>query len=167
MVRQRRWAARRHASIHSGSSFLAEMKRTMSSDRPLGALSDSMSVTNPYLYWSTSRRRTRSTVSCTAGILPSAAVSRTAGGSVGYGRCRCGVPLPLLVLQAAMPRVSLSNAEEILIQAWIVRSMSDWLVVGPRLRRTAPRASSGGTPMAASTCEGWTLPEEQAAPDDT
>src|ERR1700730_12498515 len=48
------------------------MKRTVSSDRPLGALSDSMSVSNPYLYWSTSIRRTCSTVSCTAGILPSA-----------------------------------------------------------------------------------------------
>src|ERR1700736_2956452 len=60
------------------------MKRTVSSDRPLGALSDSISVSNPYLYWSTSMRRTRSTVSCTAGILPSAAVSRTAGW---IGRC--------------------------------------------------------------------------------
>src|SRR6187397_1724722 len=48
------------------------MKRTVSSDRPLGAFSDSISVTNPYLYWSTSIRRTWSTVSCTAGILPSA-----------------------------------------------------------------------------------------------
>ena len=44
------------------------MKRTMSSDRPLGALSDSISATNPYLYWSTSIRRTCSTVSCTAAI---------------------------------------------------------------------------------------------------
>ena len=40
-------------------------------------------------------------------------------------------------------------------------------MVGPRLTRTAPRASSGGTPMAASTWEGWTLPDEQAAPEDT
>src|SRR6476659_6643486 len=44
------------------------MKRTMSSDRPLGALSDSISVTNPYLYWSISMWRTRSMVSCTADI---------------------------------------------------------------------------------------------------
>src|SRR6266699_1765219 len=69
---QRANASSRHASIHSGSFFWAEMKRTMSSDRPLGALSDSMSVTNPYLYWSTSMRRTRSIVSCTAGIHSSA-----------------------------------------------------------------------------------------------
>src|SRR6185312_16123378 len=48
------------------------MNRTVSSERPLGAFSDSISVTNPYLYWSTSIRRTCSTVSCTAGILPSA-----------------------------------------------------------------------------------------------
>src|SRR6476646_2451561 len=72
MVSQRRYASSRQASIHSGSLFLAEMKRTVSSDRPFGAFSDSISVTNPYLYWSTSIRRTWSTVSCTAGILPSA-----------------------------------------------------------------------------------------------
>ncbi len=40
----------------------------MSSFRPLGALSMSMSVSKPYLYWSTSILRTRSIVSCTAGI---------------------------------------------------------------------------------------------------
>ncbi len=45
--------------------------------------------------------------------------------------------------------------------------MSDSVVVGPRLTRSPPRASSGTTPMAARTCEGWTLPDEQAAPDDT
>src|SRR5262244_671590 len=68
MVSQRLKASSRHASIHSGSFFFAEMKRTMSSERPLGAFSDSISVSNPYLYWSTSIWRTRSTVSCTAGI---------------------------------------------------------------------------------------------------
>ena len=35
------------------------------------------------------------------------------------------------------------------------------------LTRTAPRAKAGATPMAASTCEGATLPDEQAEPDDT
>ena len=60
----RAWSAsagRRRAatsSIQSGSFFFAEMKRTVSSDRPFGALSDSISVSNPYLYWSTSIRRT-------------------------------------------------------------------------------------------------------------
>src|SRR6476660_6251183 len=54
------------------------MKRTMSSERPLGALSDAISVTNPYLYWSTSMWRTRSMVSWTAGISSSAAGLRTA-----------------------------------------------------------------------------------------
>jgi hypothetical protein len=55
-----------------GLIFLAENEADDIFRQALGALSDSMSVTNPYLYWSTSRRRTRSTVSCTAGILPSA-----------------------------------------------------------------------------------------------
>ncbi len=45
--------------------------------------------------------------------------------------------------------------------------MSASVVAGPVLRRIAPRASSPGTPMAASTCEGATLPDEQAEPDDT
>src|SRR5580693_2207330 len=79
MVSQRRYASRRHSSIQVGSFFFAEMKRTVSSDRPLGALSDSISVTNPYLYWSISMLRTRSMVSCPAGISSSAAVLRTAG----------------------------------------------------------------------------------------
>src|ERR1700722_6441135 len=69
MVSQRRYASRRHSSIQAGSLFFAEIKRTVSSDKPLGALSDSINVSNPYRYWSTSIRRTRSTVSCTAGIL--------------------------------------------------------------------------------------------------
>src|SRR5690606_8696075 len=58
----------RHSSIHSGSSFLPEMNLMMSSSRPLGALSVSIEVSNPYLYWSTSIVRTCSIVSCTAGI---------------------------------------------------------------------------------------------------
>ena len=45
--------------------------------------------------------------------------------------------------------------------------MSAFVVVQPRLTRTAPRASAGETPMAARTWEGCTLPDEQAAPDDT
>ena len=45
--------------------------------------------------------------------------------------------------------------------------MSASVVDQPRLSRTAPWASSGPNPMASSTCDGWTLPEEQAEPDDT
>src|SRR6516165_2849064 len=41
------------------------MKRTISSESPLGALILSISVVNPYLYLSTSISRTRSMVSCT------------------------------------------------------------------------------------------------------
>src|SRR5260370_38143962 len=66
-----------------------------------------------------------------------------------------------------MPCDSLSNDPDTLIQASIKRSISDSVVLGPRLTRTAAPASCGGTPMAASTCEDWTLPAEQAAPADT
>src|SRR5215212_12024198 len=82
MVSQRRKASRRHSSIQAGSFFLAEMKRTVSSDSPLGALSDSISVSNPYRYWSTSTRLTRSTVSCTAGIPSSARGFKDRGGTI-------------------------------------------------------------------------------------
>src|SRR5690606_5336175 len=44
------------------------MNRMISSLSPFGALSLSISVSKPYLYWSTSIRRTCSMVSCTAGI---------------------------------------------------------------------------------------------------
>src|ERR1700732_4713953 len=37
----------------------------------------------------------------------------------------------------------------------------------PRLKRMAPPASSGRTPIAASTCDGATLPDEQAEPELT
>src|SRR4029450_13235292 len=47
---QTRKAFSRHSSSHSGSFFLAEIIRTMSSLRPRGTSSASMSVTNPYLY---------------------------------------------------------------------------------------------------------------------
>src|SRR5262249_33574629 len=59
-----RWnASSRHSSIHSGSFFLPEMKRTMSSFSPFAARSVSMSVTKPYLYFSPARSATRSVVS--------------------------------------------------------------------------------------------------------
>src|SRR5580692_9747780 len=82
MVSQRRYASRRHSSIQAGSFFFAEINRTVSSDRPLGALSDSISVSNPYRYWSTSIRLTRSTVSCTAAIPSSARGFKDRGGSI-------------------------------------------------------------------------------------
>src|SRR5262249_58570538 len=66
-----------------------------------------------------------------------------------------------------MPSDLLINDPETLIQASIKRSISDSVVLGPRLTRTAARASGGGTPMAESTCEGWTFPDEQAAPQGT
>src|SRR5204863_4685441 len=47
---QFRYALSRQSSIHSGSSFLPEMRRITSSFKPAGTTSDSMSVTKPYLY---------------------------------------------------------------------------------------------------------------------
>src|SRR3972149_3884894 len=70
MVGQWRKAFSRHARSHSGSSFLREIRRTMSSLRPLGAVSDSMSVMKPYLYFSAAIDRTCSAVSTFAAIQP-------------------------------------------------------------------------------------------------
>ena len=50
MFCQARNAFRRNSSSHSGSLFFAEIARTTSSLRPGGSVSDSMSVTKPYLY---------------------------------------------------------------------------------------------------------------------
>src|SRR5436190_9790167 len=47
---QPRYAFRRNSSIHSGSFFFEEISRTVSSLKPFGMVSDSMSVTKPYLY---------------------------------------------------------------------------------------------------------------------
>src|SRR6185437_3847032 len=43
-------AASLHSSSHAGSSCLAEMSRTTASLSPLGAMSVSSAVTNPYWY---------------------------------------------------------------------------------------------------------------------
>src|SRR5580692_5583328 len=66
-----------------------------------------------------------------------------------------------------MPASPLDNAVASFLQAPRHLSTSDSVVAQPRLRRTAPLLSVGETPMAARTWEGWTLPDEQAAPDDT
>src|ERR1700677_4168409 len=66
-----------------------------------------------------------------------------------------------------MPCEPLDNAVASFLQAVRNISTSDFVVVQPRLTRTAPRVSDGETPMAARTWEGWTFPEEQAAPEDT
>src|SRR5688572_11458098 len=47
---QCRYAFRRHCNMNSGSFFFAEITRTISSFKPGGTVSDSMSVMNPYLY---------------------------------------------------------------------------------------------------------------------
>src|SRR5262245_56850093 len=83
-----------------------------------------------------------------------------------YGGFWCGSPCAFAA-HAAMPFALLSSAPDTLIQAVRNFSIADSVVVGPRLSRTAPCTSGAETPMAASTWEGCTLPEEQAAPDDT
>src|SRR6188508_2784027 len=50
IVCQRRNALRRQSSSHSGSFFLAEMIRTVSSESPAAIVSDSMSVSKPAWY---------------------------------------------------------------------------------------------------------------------
>src|SRR6185369_8441006 len=47
---QWRYAFNRHSSSHSGSFFFADIVRTISSPRPGGTDSDSISLTKPYLY---------------------------------------------------------------------------------------------------------------------
>src|SRR5665213_1695144 len=168
MVSQRLKASSRHASIHSGSFFLAEMKRTVSSDRPLEALSDSISVTNPYLYWSTSISRTCSTVSCTAGIVPSAHGCKDRGLDLSVMVVSLSALRSFLVKPRHAALACLLGSDEIIVfQAFSSRSTSASLVLQPRLMRTAPRESAGSTPIAASTCEACTLPDEQAEPEDT
>src|SRR5690606_30457985 len=66
-----------------------------------------------------------------------------------------------------MPRRSLPNDFDSLFQAARKALTWDSVVECPKLARSAPRASPASTPIAARTCDGCTLPEEQAAPDDT
>src|SRR5260370_1709698 len=47
---QWRYAFRRHSKMNSGSFFLVEIRRMMSSFRPFGAASASILVTKPHLY---------------------------------------------------------------------------------------------------------------------
>src|SRR6201993_1724167 len=69
--------------------------------------------------------------------------------------------------QAARPCRSLDNALASFLQAARNFSTSASVEFQPRLTRTAPRRIGPDTPIAASTCEGCTLPEEQADPDET
>src|SRR5437899_12256776 len=54
---QCRYALSRHWSMNSGSFFLAEIRRMVSSFRPLGTLSSSISVTKPHLYSRSAKSR--------------------------------------------------------------------------------------------------------------
>src|ERR687889_1856908 len=46
------------------------------------------------------------------------------------------------------------------------RITSSFVVVHPKLTRKTPSARMGSTPIASSTCERLTFPDEQAEPDD-
>src|SRR6266702_1038487 len=123
-------------------------------------------------------RRTCSTVSCTAGIRPSAHGFKDRGldlvgmvrWALGFGSppwAVCNAISVPAVFQAAMPRCPLDNALASFVQALRNFSTSASVVLQPRLTRTAPRSSGAETPIAARTWDGCTLPEEQAAPEDT
>src|ERR1035437_1122122 len=119
--------------------------------------------------------RTRSTVSCTAGILPSAHGFKDRGLdlSVMVGSLIALRSFLVVAPQAAKPELKrgficfLSKDETTLVKALSRFSISRSVVAQPRLTRTAPRASPGSTPIAASTCEACTLPDEQAEPEET
>src|SRR5688500_14950230 len=111
-------------------------------------------------------RRTRSIVSWTAGIH-----------FLRYGFKDRGLDLSVMVgcfpgrvtLQAAIFCCfrDLYRLSDSLPQAFRNVSISASVVECPRLSRIAPRVSSASIPMAASTWEGVTLPDEQAAPEET
>src|SRR5690349_18132380 len=46
------------------------------------------------------------------------------------------------------------------------RITSSFVVVHPKLTRKTPSARAGSTPMASSTCDRLTFPDEQAEPED-
>src|SRR3954463_4890888 len=46
------------------------------------------------------------------------------------------------------------------------RITSSFVVIHPKLTRRAPSARPGTTPMASSTCDRFTFPDEQAEPDE-
>src|SRR5262249_27594918 len=100
---------------------------------------------------------------------PPLTVSRTAGWNCLCSSVRFDVSnLSPCRRQAAMPCVlPLGSARTTLFQASRKQSTSSSVVENPKLTRIAPRARPESTPMAESTCEAATLPDEQAAPEDT
>src|SRR5262249_32585014 len=70
------------------------------------------------------------------------------------------------VQAAKPPSCPLNKRETSFLQAIRTAPISVSVVFRPMLNRTAPAASAGATPMALSTCEAVTLPDEQAAPDE-
>src|SRR5262245_34744245 len=116
-------------------------------------------------------RRTRSIVSCTAGILPSA------HGFKDRGLDQVGLWLLSWLCLARHPRFQAATSRGFacdlyrlfasLAQVSRNVSISPGVVEKPRLSRMAPRENSAGTPIAASTWDGATFPDEHAEPDDT
>ena len=66
-----------------------------------------------------------------------------------------------------MPGCPLDNAVASFLQASRKRSMSASVVLQPRLTRTAPRSSARRNSHGGKDMGGLTLPDEQAAPDET
>ncbi len=76
-----------------------------------------------------------------------------------------GLPSPsLLRFRRRCPVTSLSNAPDTLIQALMKRSISDSVVVGPRLTRTAPRASAPEHPWRRAHARAGPCPRSRRRP---
>ncbi len=125
------------------------MKRTVSSDRPFGALSDSMTVSNPYLYWSTSI-----TADLIDGLLYGRHVSlrsRFQGPRVGLSVMVVG-PYPIVfdLFQEPLRPRRFVPPYLMIWQAFSKRrerfQYRPWSLSQPRLNRIAPAASAGFDP---------------------
>src|SRR6476660_8480037 len=77
-------------------------------------------------------------------------------GFVGYGRSLIALRSSQVTPRYAALACLLSNDETTVFQAFSSLSISASVVLQPRLMRTAPRARSGSTPIAANTCEACT-----------
>src|SRR5690606_587195 len=92
----------------------------------------------------------------------------------GVGRRRCLVVEVDRPIRPVVERAHAGTAS--ILAAWTAsraasaarqRSRSARRLDQPKDRRSAQRASLSGTPMAASTWDGATLPDEQAAPEES
>ena len=120
------------------------MYLTMSSLRPLGATSDSIGLTNPYLYASTSIERTRSTVSWTAAINDISSPWRFQGPPVGVSYSRSNGVETGPQYGAFARRLQMSPSPRAAERHWhcrIFHIVNVYIVSGPDLRIAADQPS--------------------------